>query len=242
MKNQIMDKQTIFCVTGMHRTGSSLFTQWLNHNGVFIGRELLGSATTNKYGHFEDMDFLKLHVDELNKNGLHPSGLYGDLTKIRPSHEFFVTAEKLVQARAGMPVWTWKEPRTTLFLKYWKEVIPDLQVVILERDQEKIVTSLYKRFKKDKWYVTRNPLKKMRWHIDIDLQPKKWYRRFGKICEQYAQSWKEVEKDHPNDFVVLSINEFLHNHEIQVARVNRQLGLALPDDTLREIYDDDILH
>ena len=52
----------VICITGMHRSHTSLTTSWLSHCGLTIhdGR-LIASATGNTKGHFEDSDFVRLH-------------------------------------------------------------------------------------------------------------------------------------------------------------------------------------
>ena len=226
----------------MHRSGSSLFAQWLHHNQVFIGHDLLEEASTNKYGHFEDMDFLNLHAAELMSSGLHRSGLYGDLSSLTLSDDFADAARKVVSDRSHLDVWAWKEPRTTLFLESWKEAIPALKVIILERPKAKVVDSLYQRFKKHKWYVTRNPLKSLAWFVDIDLRPGKWTRKFGEVCDHYENCWKVIQQKHPDDLIVISLDDFLNNHAQVVHDLNQFLGLQLPDDALAEVFDSGILH
>ena len=50
------------CITGMHRSGTSLTTSWLESCGLQIhDGQSHGPATGNPKGHFEDKEFVDLH-------------------------------------------------------------------------------------------------------------------------------------------------------------------------------------
>ena len=51
----------ILIIVGMHRSGTSLITQWLYRCGLSIGNKLAPADIGNVEGYFEDSDFLKLH-------------------------------------------------------------------------------------------------------------------------------------------------------------------------------------
>ena len=52
----------------MHRSGTSLTSNWLHQCGLFLGENLIGPDIGNKFGHFENEDFLHLHVQTLRQN------------------------------------------------------------------------------------------------------------------------------------------------------------------------------
>lgn len=234
--------QTIFCIAGMHRSGSSLFANWIQNCGLYIGSELLEAASSNKFGHFEDMDFLSIHIDELKRNNLNTSGLYGNLENITISSQFHTRAKELIQQRNSYNIWGWKEPRSTLFLNEWKELIPNLKVIVLQRDRSKIVSSLYKRLKRNKWYHTRNPFKKLCWYIDIDLRPQKWNKKFNNACSSYDQAIKNFNTFHATDCLTIPINQFIHDHEAQVEKINNFLNTNLPNTELSSVFSNDLLN
>ena len=60
----------VVVIVGMHRSGTSLITQWLQRCGLFIGDSLEGPGVGNVQGHFEDIDFLQLHQELLLKKKL----------------------------------------------------------------------------------------------------------------------------------------------------------------------------
>ena len=49
----------------MHRSGTSLITNWLSRCGLEIGERLAAGNAGNVEGHFEDVEFLKLHEEIL---------------------------------------------------------------------------------------------------------------------------------------------------------------------------------
>ena len=55
----------VVAVAGMHRSGTSLFSRFLNDSGVDLGDRLHVDLRTNPYGHYEDEDFLELQRGEL---------------------------------------------------------------------------------------------------------------------------------------------------------------------------------
>ena len=65
----------ILIITGMHRSTSSLITQWLQRCGLFIGERFIGSDPANIQGQVEDFDFLKMHEHLLEKRHYSTTGL-----------------------------------------------------------------------------------------------------------------------------------------------------------------------
>jgi hypothetical protein len=63
----------------MHRSGTSLISQWLSHCGLHLGERLLGPGIGNAEGHFEDLDFLEFHEQIL-----------------APAHQFIVTDHRIL--------------------------------------------------------------------------------------------------------------------------------------------------
>src|SRR5689334_5261895 len=65
---------TALCITGMGRSGTSLFSSVLRSAGLDIGRRLLGAGAGNVRGHFEDLDFYEFHMGVLESQGIPDSG------------------------------------------------------------------------------------------------------------------------------------------------------------------------
>jgi hypothetical protein len=113
--------------------------------GVDMGRRLLGADPGNVRGHFEDLDFLDLQVEALRRLGLPWNG-HTEASGLRPPAELVGAAAALAEGRrlAGRP-WGWKDPRSTLFLDFWQELVPELRFVLLFRAPWEVVDSLFRR-------------------------------------------------------------------------------------------------
>ena len=72
-----MQNKTLI-IAGMHRSGTSLITHWLNECGLQLGDDFLGAGLGNVDGHYEDLEFLKLHEEILEANNLPATGLMED--------------------------------------------------------------------------------------------------------------------------------------------------------------------
>ncbi len=132
-------------ISGMHRSGTSLITQWLSQCGLMIGEQLLGKGIGNDDGHFEDLEFYKFHLGVLNSQQQPESGYV--LEELAPMTEAqLAIARQLIESRnEKFNQWGWKDPRTCLFLNDYHQLIPDANYLIIIRDFQAIVTSLIKR-------------------------------------------------------------------------------------------------
>lgn len=67
-------KQSIFVVTGMHRSGTSFSTSLLQSAGLDIGQRLIGPRKDNVKGFFESIDFVEFHESVLRSQNLNEIG------------------------------------------------------------------------------------------------------------------------------------------------------------------------
>lgn len=151
-------KNKILVVVGMHRSGTSLTTNWLQQCGLNIGSRLEGKKFSNPDGHFEDLDFLNLH-EEILKSGevpYHGTQNPNDF-HINKSQEEQI--QKLLDLKNENLEWGWKDPRTCLFLGVYRELIPEANYLVIVRPYTEIIDSLVrrvykpieKRIKVNKW-------------------------------------------------------------------------------------------
>jgi len=159
-----MENKTLV-IAGMHRSGTSLVTQWLYRCGLFIGDELEGAAIGNMEGHFEDRDFLQLHQQLLQKQGKPETGL---ITSALPALNAAALQEmeKLVAKRNNdHKEWGWKDPRTCLFLQAYSGLLTGAHYCIVVRDFNSTISSLVTReFKmQEKRFLTKKGLSKLKW-------------------------------------------------------------------------------
>jgi len=132
-------------VAGMHRSGTSLAASILVDAGVSMGDELVPATAGNPRGHFEDVAFFRLQQRMLMANGLMQEG-YACPERIPVPAALRREAEALVdRRRAAARPWGWKDPRTTLFLDFWDDLLPDARYLLVFRPPWEVVDSLFRR-------------------------------------------------------------------------------------------------
>jgi glycosyltransferase involved in cell wall biosynthesis len=115
----------------MHRSGTSLVASFLAASGVGMGERLLAADARNPRGYFEDADFVELQGRILREctpsgDGGHPDWGWTEGERIDRDRlpEYRAAARALLDARAGRAgIWGWKDPRTTLLLDFWDEIL-----------------------------------------------------------------------------------------------------------------------
>ena len=136
--------QSVIIMTGMHRSGTSLTASLLQSAGVQIGDRLMGGDTGNDKGHFEDLDFVEFHQNVLQSQGISVAG-WTEQQQIEVQPQYWATAKNLISARQEYGVWGWKDPRTTLFLKFWSQLLPDAKYIFCYRSPWEVIDSLFRR-------------------------------------------------------------------------------------------------
>jgi len=117
------------CILGIHRSGTSTVTRALNIAGLYLGeeRDLMPPHPQNPEGFWERLDIQIFHDDLLGV-----MGRQWDTTEFLPPHwlmmeeidSFRGRLARLVEnAFDGHPLWGWKDPRTSLLLPIWQEVL-----------------------------------------------------------------------------------------------------------------------
>lgn len=134
----------ILVIAGMHRSGTSSLAQILNNAGLRLGNRLLAANDFNRKGHFENLDFVEFHKSVLLDHGISHDGwtLEGALAV---SDDLRKKAQELVDNNSQPEPWGWKDPRTTLFLDFWANQLPDCNFVLVHRSPWEVVDSLFRR-------------------------------------------------------------------------------------------------
>ena len=202
---QNTESRSVLLITGMHRSGTSLATSLLQSSGVFIGDRLMGGTTGNIKGHFEDWDFVDLHRDALISQTANREG-WTTRTDFVLSREYLARAKALVSARNHHLIWGWKDPRTTLFLNSWSQLIPVAKFVFIYRSPWGVVDSLFRRgdeiFKSDP---------------EIAIQT--WFsynQAILRFCQQTDRPW-----------ILLKIEDVIQSPQLVVQEIARQFDLDL---------------
>ncbi|EAW38135.1 glycosyltransferase [Lyngbya sp. PCC 8106] len=135
----------IIIVTGMHRSGTSLTASLLQRLGVNIGKRLVGANYGNVKGHFENVDFVEFHKGVLRDHNIDELGCTFQ-SNISLNSRQTEQAESLIQNNQdSQHPWGWKDPRTTLFLNFWQEMLPPAHFIFVYRSPWEVVDSLYRR-------------------------------------------------------------------------------------------------
>ncbi len=131
-------------ITGMHRSGTSLLASVVRQAGIDLGADLMPGGRGNRRGHFEDMDFHRFHEAFLERREVSlfavTEGWSPDPSPIEEKG-----AGALVAARAGRPVWGFKDPKTSLFLDFWHSRLNDPIYLLVYRHPVEVALSLIRR-------------------------------------------------------------------------------------------------
>ena len=201
-------------ITGMHRSGTSLTASLLQSAGVNIGNRLMGKNTGNSKGHFEDLDFVEFHQQVLESQDINPAG-WTEQKQIKVQRQHLAAAKSLLAARQDLPLWGWKDPRTTLFLYFWSSLIPDAKYILLYRSPWEVVDSLFRRgdvFFRD----------------NLSLTVSQWCNYNRAVLDFYQHK--------PSQCLLFQIESVIYNPDIVVELINRKFGLSLrsPDKMYEE--------
>lgn len=139
---------------GMHRSYTSLAARWLSQCGLALGSQTLGSGVGNTDGHFEDLDFYHFHLEILRAQGLPSNGMVDiaqpafaaeAFNNLQISVAFAERGSNLLACKgADGQAFGWKEPRTCLFLPFYR-ANADLHSLVLFRPYRQVVASLVSR-------------------------------------------------------------------------------------------------
>lgn len=205
-------------ITGMHRSGTSLVASLLQSAGVHIGGELLSAKPDNPHGYFEDVVFCNFHDKVLTKRGL--SHLVTSKDPIYLDGEEMKFARKLIKSKSSQPIWGWKNPRTSLFLDFWYQLLPSAKFLFVYRHPVEVLLSLLKRLDNP---LLENPL--------VGLQS--W--------EAFNERILKFTYEHPDQSTLCHINGILQRKEEFNDLLHTRLGLT-QDVDLKKQYHSESLH
>ena len=132
----------------------------------------------NVRGFFEDLDVVGFHEAILRSRSIHPVGWTTE--KNIPVEEMFLDkAKELIGNNAAIPVWGWKDPRTTLFLDFWEQLLPEANFLLLYRAPWEVADSIYRRG--DEMFVEEPDLAIKIW-ISYNQQLLEFYNKFPHRC------------------------------------------------------------
>lgn len=141
---------TPVCITGMHRSGTSSLAQLLYRCGVYLGneRELFAAGPANPDGYWENGRLVSIsnRIFEAYRGGW---DLPPDLEEGWQNSERLAPlrseAAGLLHGLESSGHWGWKDPRGSLTMPFWLDLLPEAKVVISLRNPLEVALSLRKR-------------------------------------------------------------------------------------------------
>ena len=171
----------VLVITGMHRSGTSLVASLLQQAGVDIGSDLVEPNEGNPRGYFEDRRFLGFH-EELLRHSPHRV-LVQDRSDLKLPDEEDARRARLLLERPRGRAWGWKDPRTSLFLDFWVDVLPpSARFVFVYRHPIDVLLSLGRRGFSSEVEAAADPLVGLRsWEV-YNRSILAFYRRNAERC------------------------------------------------------------
>ncbi len=199
------------CVLGFGRSGASLTVRLLHLLGVEIGPpedHLAPDEADDPRGYWEPRWMVELNDEILDKLGTvwwRPLPAASGWERSPDFDELRERARGLLKEKFGAaPLWGWKDPRTTLTLPFWKELVPDAKYVICLRNPADAISSIQRR-------------------PDPELSLGAW----GELWLEYTARALRETRGRPRTLVFYE--DFFRDAQGQLAAMASLLGLQPPD-------------
>lgn len=195
-------------IVGMHRSGTSLTASLMQQSGLDIGTALMGSATGNTNGHYENLDFYHFHMRMLEQLKYNADGW--DEVEISKLETAYEEDAKNIIAENQSALWGWKDPRTTLFLNVWAKLLPNAKFLFVFRSPVEVIDSLYRRGTDE--VIMNQPEKAIAVWI-----------HYNKLVLKYYQQYKERS-------LLLNIESIIHDYAVCIKIINQKFDVNLNPD------------
>jgi hypothetical protein len=242
-------QKRVLIITGMHRSGTSLITQWLSKCGLQTGERLVPGGNGNIEGHFEDIEFLKMHEEILADHNLPVTGLTVEHVAQFTVYEKEKLKSIIKVKRQLYDQWGWKDPRTCLFLDVYKELLPDACYLVILRDYQSVVSSLLRREFKwvDNKYMARKYFSRLIWKVF--RRGRRMARFYNDHATEYLKVWIAYNQDIlncietlPRDaFIVLNYSMLKEEDEQVFEYLKSKWNLALKYSRFRDIFKEHLI-
>ena len=226
-----MTSGRMLLITGMHRSGTSLVAGWLHACGMDLGEDFYEPTYGNPLGHFEDLDFVGFHKRALERQGL-DFVLTPDQV-ITTTIEDTKDAYALLREKPGRQQWGWKDPRSALFLDFWRARLANVRVLGLYRPFSTVVDSLMRRDllqPASAWKKSLLPV----WH-----SPKnRWLtKRYLGTWIRYNEALLAFADAYPDDVVLVRTDAVLQDEASLRAKLTGAWDFHLDNKSIATVYD-----
>lgn len=233
----------------MHRSGTSLISNWLYRCGLQLGEHLLEPGNGNVEGHFEDVEFLKMHEEILTSNDFPATGYVYDKVIDISTYQLEKLKSVIKVKNQRYKQWGWKEPRTCLFLDLYRELLPNSKYLIIVRDYPAVVNSLLKRdfaFYEEK-YLRRKRLPRLLWlYFRRNRICRKFYKTYAadylKVYVEYNQHILNALKDlSVDDYIVINYSLLEKSDKEVFSFLTSKWDFKLHYHAFKEVYKKNLL-
>lgn len=214
-----MKRTAPLIITGMHRSGTSLLARFVHHSGIDLGDRFVGARPSNPYGHYEDVEILDFQQSILLREFGHSMWVPGPPPVTAAD---WSRAEDLVRARQHKPHWGWKEPRTSLFLPLWNDLLPRASYLFVVRHPLQVLDSLSRRNHTRFYHIGR-------------------HNRFLRAWLTYNRACLDFYLDHRSSCLLVTLEGVLQQMESFALLLSERLSVAFDAGRLHTLYDPSIL-
>ncbi len=130
-------------VAGFHRSGTSAVAQVLHSHGIPMGDELMEATPFNPFGYFESWPVVRFHDKVLARMGKDWAQLLDTPVVLTRTERNWLRGYVARREKAGD--WAVKDPRICRFGAAWKDVAPQVKVLVIYRAPAESAHSLNRR-------------------------------------------------------------------------------------------------
>jgi GT2 family glycosyltransferase/glycosyltransferase involved in cell wall biosynthesis len=145
----VTETQKAVCIAGAHRSGTSMVTRLLHCCGLELGSEsdLMPAQADNPEGFWEHLGFVAVNDELLSELGGAwdlPPRSDEDFTSARLD-PLRLKARLLIEKFDSASVWGWKDPRNSLTLPFWQDLLAGLKTIVVVRNPLEVAHSMRER-------------------------------------------------------------------------------------------------
>ena len=185
-----------------------------------------GPRQFNRKGHFEDNRIVQLHSNAIKKELPKSKGwvVSKNINLTFDQVERLELKALLKSYETKFDLWGWKDPRAVLFLKCWKEIVPDLKVLMVWRSIDEVIASLIKRSILSESKNTK---------INLFDAIKTW--------QVYNEKIIEFHRAFPEDSMVVPLQEIIDGQDELLSQISKKFGFSLELNCIQGVYEEQLL-
>ena len=225
------------------RSGSTVLSGVLHLLGVYMGKksDLIKGSHVNKYGCFENQEFLTLSHKILYDAGT--AAIYFDYPsekKIRDSlNKNWKRVVKTIERNKREPYWGWKDPSSFHIMPYIDHLLENPHYIILERDVNQIANSIRKITVQTHFYSSiRHELGLFKNHVYrayLVIRIMSKYFANGNMIERenlveqvVSNAYTKMKRFTKNKKVlVITFDDLINNSEKTIKEIIKYLGMKI---------------